>query len=319
MQQYRDTRRDLRLSPENIQAVVSVGLTLAGQPALIPTQTLDGNPCFQLPALKGSWAACAEGLEHPHTKEIRPITFDEAVSKGRDDAVLVHLNHRLPQMCLRLLRAEVWADKGRSKLQRVSARIVPNSVIDSPAVIAHARLVLIGGDSHRLHEELITAGGLIKDQKWGGRLNVGQSQSLLENASMKEPSQEVKDRLLGLYPSLSGSLASALEARMKQLAEGLQKKLAERAEKEASDIASILKELQKSIESELNDPVYVQPLLFDDPEIERFERNKDAMRNRLREIPDEIERETQAIKARFANPKARMFPVAVTFLVPERM
>jgi uncharacterized membrane protein YccC len=192
-------------------------------------------------------------------------------------------------------------------------------VIDSPAVIAHARLVLIGGDSYRLHEELITAGGLIKDQKWAGRLNVGQNQSLLENASMKEPSQEVKDRLLGLYPSLSGSLASALEARMKQLAEGLQKKLAERAEKEASDIASILKELQKSIESELNDPVYVQPLLFDDPEIERFERNKDAMRNRLREIPDEIERETQAIKARFANPKARMFPVAVTFLVPERM
>jgi len=319
MQQYRETRRDLRLSPENIQAVVSVGLILAGQPALIPTQTLDGNPCFQLPALKGSWAACAEGLEHPHTKEIRPITFDEAVSKGRDDVVLVHLNHRLPQMCLRLLRAEVWADKGRSKLQRVSARVVPNSVIDSPAVIAHARLVLIGGDSHRLHEELITAGGLIKDQKWGGRLNVGQTQSLLENASMKEPSQEVKDRLLGLYPSLSSSLASSLEARMKQLAEGLQKKLAERADKEASDIASILKELQRSIESELNDPVYVQPLLFDDPEIERFERNKDAMRKRLKEIPEEIERETQAIKARFANPQARMFPVAVTFLVPERL
>ena len=136
---------------------------------------------------------------------------------------------------------------------------------------------------------------------------------------MKEPSQEVKDRLLGLYPSLSGSLASALEARMKQLAEGLQKKLAERAGKEASDIASILRELQKSIEAELNDPVYVQPLLFDDPEIERFERNKDAMRKRLKEIPEEIERETQAIKARFANPQARMFPVAVTFLVPERL
>jgi hypothetical protein len=319
MQQYRETRRDLRLSPENIQAVVSVGLTLAGQPALIPTQTVDGNQCFQLPALKGSWAACAEGLEHPHTKEIRPITFDEAVSKGRDDVVLVHLNHRLPQMCLRLLRAEVWADKGRSKLQRVSARVVPNSVIDSPAVIAHARLVLIGGDSHRLHEELITAGGLIKDQKWGGRLNVGQTQSLLENASMKEPSQEVKNRLLGLYPLFSSSLASSLEARMKQLAEGLQKKLAERAGKEASDIASILRELQKSIEAELNDPVYVQPLLFDDPEIERFERNKDAMRKRLKEIPEEIERETQAIKARFANPQARMFPVAVTFLVPENL
>ena len=149
-------------------------MQLAGQPALIPTKTEDGKPCFQLPPLRGSWAACAEGLEHPHTKEIRPITFDESVSKGRDDVVLVHLNHRLPQMCLRLLRAEVWAEKGRSKLQRVTARVVPNDILDTPAMIAHARLVVIGGDSYRLHEEIIAAGGLIKEGKWGGRLNVGQ-------------------------------------------------------------------------------------------------------------------------------------------------
>ena len=36
----------------------------------------------RLPAFKGSWAACAEGLEHPHTKEIRPITFDHAVPRA---------------------------------------------------------------------------------------------------------------------------------------------------------------------------------------------------------------------------------------------
>ena len=75
------------------------------------------------------------------------------MSRGRDDVVLVHLNHRLSQMCLRLLRAEVWAEKGRSKLQRVTARVVPNSISDTPAVIAHARLVVIGGDNVRLHEE----------------------------------------------------------------------------------------------------------------------------------------------------------------------
>ena len=37
------------------------------------------------------------------------------------------------------------------------------------------------------------------------------------------------------------------------------------------------------------------------------------------QIPGEIEKETAAIKARFADPQPRMFPVAVTFLVPERM
>lgn len=319
MDQYRDTRRELRLSPENIQQVVEVALKLAGQPALIPAKTDDNKPCFQLPPLKGSWSACAEGLEHPHTKVVRAITFDESVSRGRDDVVLVHLNHRLPQMCLRLLRAEVWAEKGRSKMQRVAARIVPSSVLDTPAIIAHARLVVIGGDSYRLHEEIIAAGGFIREQKWSGRLNVGQLESALAGATPTVPSAAVQTKLLELYPTLVPSLAAALEARMKQLVDGLQKKLSDRADKEARDIAAILNELKKSIETELNDPVYVQPLLFATDEQERFERNKDAMRARVREIPEEIERETAAIRSRFADPQARMFPVAVTFLVPEKL
>jgi len=318
MEQYRETRRELRLSPDNIQKVVQVALALAGQPALMPTK-IDGKPCFRLPPLRGSWAACAEGLEHPHTKDIRPITFDEGVSRGRDDVVLVHLNHRLVQMCLRLLRAEVWAEKGRSKLQRVTARIVSNDVVDTPAVIAHARLVVIGGDAYRLHEEIIAAGGFIKEGKWGGRLNVGQMDSALAGVTEAEPSAAVKTKLLELYPSLTSSLAAALEARLKDRVTGLQKRLAERADKEAKDIEAILTELKKAIEAELKSPEYVQQLLFSDPEQEQFERNKDAMKARVREIPEEIKRETDAIRSRFADPQARMFPVAVTFLVPEKL
>lgn len=319
MKQYRETRQELGLSPDNIEQVVTVGLSLAGQPPLIPAKTVDGRPCFHVPPLRGSWAACREGLEHPHTKELRPITFDDSVSKGRDDVVLVHLNHRLPQMCLRLLRAEVWAERGRSKLERVTARVVPNDVLDTPAVIAHARLVVIGGDSQRLHEEVITAGGFIKQEKWASRLNVGQIDSALAGAKEKEPSAAVQAKLLELYPTLTSSLASSLEARLKDRVSGLEKRLAERADKEAKDIESILTELKKSIEAELKSPVYIQPLLFDDPEQERFERNKDAMRARVKEIPEEITQETEAVRARFANPQARMFPVAVTFLVPDKI
>lgn len=319
MDQYRETRRELRLSPDNIRQVVSVGLALAGQPPLISTQTSDGKLCFQLPPLKGSWAACREGLEHPHTKVIRPITFDESVSRGRDDVVLVHLNHRLPQMCLRLLRAEVWAEKGRSKLQRVTARVVPNDALDAPVVIAHARLVVIGGDSFRLHEEIISAGGFIRDARWGTRLNLGQIEKAIDKGTTKEPSTAVKAKLLELYPSFTAHLALALESRLNDRVDGLQKRLSERADKEASDIEAILTELKKSIEAELKDPAYIQPSLFDDPEQERFERNKNAMRTRAREIPEEIIRETEAIRGRFANLQARMFPVAVTFLIPAKM
>ena len=54
-------------------------------------------------------------------------------------------------------------------------------------------------------------------------------------------------------------------------------------------------------------------------EKDQFERNKDFLRDRSKAIPAEIERETMAIKSRYANPQPRLFPVAVTFLVPERM
>ena len=139
----------------------------------------------------------------------------------------------------------------------------------------------------------------------------------MAGATTKEPSPTVKAKLLELYPTLTASLASALEARLKRRSTVFRRRLAERADKEAKDIESILTELKKSIEAELKDPAYIQPSLFDDPEQERFERNKDAMRARAKEIPEEIKRETAAIRARFANPQARMFPVAVTFLVPE--
>lgn len=73
------------------------------------------------------------------------------------------------------------------------------------------------------------------------------------------------------------------------------------------------------IEAELKVSVCIEGLLFDDPEQERFERDKDTMRARARVLPEEIKRDTAAIRERFANPQARMFPVAITFLVPKKL
>ena len=314
LEQYRETQRELRLSPDNVQRVVDVALDLAGQHPLISAD--EGT--YRMPALKGSWAACAEGLEHPHTKDIRPISFDHSLSDGRDDVVLAHLNHRLVQMSLRLLRAEIWKPEGQKRLHRITAQIVPDNVLATPAIVAHARLVVIGGDSHRLHEEIIAAGGFIKEGRFN-RMNVGQVSDVIEEVTDQEPSKKVKKTLLGLWDSLAPSLSQALTARMKDRTGGLEKKLTERAEKEAADIETILTELKRSIESELNDPEYKQLELFSDPEKEQLERNKDFLRARVLEIPAEIERETEALKARYANPEPRMFPVAVTFLVPEKM
>jgi len=129
------------------------------------------------------------------------------------------------------------------------------------------------------------------------------------------PSEKVQETLLAIYPQLTGQLGQSLEARMKERKAAIYRTLTARAEKETKDITAILTELKAAIEKELNDPEYRQLELFSDPEKEQFERNKDALRARVKEIPLEIEHEVESIKSRFADPQVRLFPVAVTFLV----
>ena len=234
--------------------------------------------------------------------------------------VLVHLNHRLVQMCLRLLRAEVWSVKGRKRLHRITARLVPEHVLETPAVVAHARLVVIGGDSHRLHEEIITAGGMLQGRPLLPGSTSARSSKLLAAATDDEAFEPMQKRLLELWDRIAPSLAQALEARMKDRTSGLQKKLAERADKEAEDIEAILLELKKAIEARTGRPGVPAAVSV---RATRSGSSSSGTRTSCgpesKAIPAEIERETAAIRARFADPQPRMFPVAVTFLVPERM
>lgn len=326
--QLQESRQMLCLSPENVQAVVEIALKLAGQSALReakvegiwpdPSNRQRTCPVFHIPPLHGSWARCAEGLAHPHTGEVRPIVFDHNLARGRDDVVLVHLNHRLVQMALRLLRAEVWTTGQGARLHRVTARLVPDHVLQNPAVVAHARLVVIGGNKHRLHEELVTAGGEIYEGRFR-RLNVGQVEDALKAALPDEPSDQVKTRLTAVWPDIEVSLQRSLEVRMEARVDSLRNLLSERAEKEAADITAVLTELQRAIQEELAEPEYVQLELFSTPEREQYSRNVTALEARLTQIPGEIEQETKLIHKRYANPQPRLFPVAVTFLVPERL
>ena len=330
MDQLQDTKRELRLSPENIHKVVEVALQLARQSPLVPAKVpglwLDAKrhtcPVFQLPAFDSdAWAQCAEGLTHPFTGETRPFVFDHDLAKGREDVVLVHLNHRLVQMSLRLLRAEVWSMEGRKRLHRVTARVVPDLALQHLAVIAHARLVVIGGDCHRLHEEIIMAGGSIREGRFSRFGSLKEMQDALAAVTDDEPSAAVKEKLQALWPKNAESLRLAAEARTREKTDSMKRTLAERATKESDDITTILTELQRAIQEQLDDPFYREQYLpgMAPTEVEQFERNVDALRRRLHEIPREIEKETEAIKARFADPQPRMFPVAVTFLVPQKM
>lgn len=325
MEQLQETRREMNFSPENCENIVETALELANQRPLIPVivpalpeNHLEKNiPAFELPILTGSWAVCAEGLPHPHTGKMRLIVFDHNTVDGRDNVVLAHLNHRLVQMSLRLLRAEVWSPASKKGLHRITARMVPENILSDPAVIAFARLVVIGGDQNRLHEEIISAGGYLKEGKFV-RMNVGQVESVLNAISNQEPSVAMKQRLLTLYPQLVPSISTALEARSKDRMNGILNLLKERSDLEAKNIESVLNELASSIRKELDEPEALQMELFTSEEKEQLNRNVDALRRRLAVIPGEIEQEKVVIQKRFSDPQIRMFPVAVMFIVPKK-
>ena len=318
--QLHETRQNLRLTPDNIESVVRIGLELADQPPLIEAN-LEGlkGRTFYLPQLKSSWAACAEGLEHPHTKEVRPIVFDPDAAHRRDDVVLAHLNHRLVQMCLRLLRAEVWSTEGRKQLHRVTARVVSSqSGLDTPAVVAYGRLVILGSDQQRLHEEVIAAGGILKEGRFS-RLGVIKLQAALGAVLPGTVPEAMQQKLAQMWDKCEGSLMQALEARTADRSTSLQQDLQNRSDKEVVDITAVLTELQKSILNELQEPQVEQLEIFSNPEREQFERNMNSLKARAAQIPIEIEQETALIRERFENPTARLFPLAVMFLIPQKL
>lgn len=81
----------------------------------------------------------------------------------------------------------------------------------------------------------------------------------------------------------------------------------------------VLSDLRRSIGARLDEleGTEVQLTLdFSLDERQQHDRDLDALRRRLDQIPDEIEREVAAVQRRYAGPTPRLFPAAVTFLVP---
>jgi hypothetical protein len=202
------------------------------------------------------------------------------------------------------------------KMYRVSARLSVDHKLRDPAVIAFARLVVLGGDNQKLHEEIIEAGGYIRQGRFS-RFNVTETKNALTAASDKEAPATVKQKLAELWPKLSEPLTRALDGRKNDRSAALEKLLLERRDKEVNDITTIFGELETAIKKELGKAPESQINLWPSNEAEQYHRDRDSLRRRLTKIPGELEAETRAIHARYKNCTSRLFPVAVTFVVPK--
>jgi superfamily II DNA or RNA helicase len=307
-----ESREELRVRPERVEQVVSVALALAGQP---PLEAL-GDGLFTMPRLTGSWAPAAIGLDHPVTGATRPITFDHELARANDDVVLVHLGHRLVQLALGLLRAEVWQAAG-SRLARVTMRVADPDAVAGPTAVAHGRLVVTGADGHRLHEEVIAAGLPLSDHTAAARLNVGQTEQATAGARETAVPASMRGHLAAQLADARQALLAALEARGRERSQSLERTLREKADQESDAITGVLTELRQVIEAELAPRDDPQQALFNADERRQFDRDVGALKQRLERIPEDIERETAAIRRRYADPKPRLFPATITLLVPE--
>lgn len=314
------TKHDFHLTPEHIHTAVRTGLALACRPPLEPFSIKDApaGTVFKMPSLSGSWSRCVEGLRHPHTQQIRPITFDHAVAAGRDDVVLVHLNHRLVQMCLRLLRAEIWAQEDVKKLHRVTVRTLPAEELEHPAVVIVSRLVITGGNHHRLHEELTFSGGYLNDKSFRREDGVSKIQRWLDCAKPFEVTEPLFDVLRVRFERVQGSIQQAVEARSKDRLKFLSNTLQSRKQQELADINTVLDELERGIQTELKKDLEPSQLsLFTEDERTQLRRDTAALETRLARIPAERQQEAEVIETRYAKLNDRTFPVAVIFLVSE--
>jgi superfamily II DNA or RNA helicase len=317
-----ETRREQSLLPDHIERAVRTALRLADKSDLEPT-SLPGAPdgtVFRMPALSGSWSRCLEGLEHPYTQKIRPITFDHEIAKGRDDVVLVHLNHRLVQMSLRLLRAEIWARDDVKKLHRVTVRSLPDGRIEGPAVIVMSRLVVTGGNHHRLHEELTEAGGYLRDASFRREDRVTELRRWLEESQPAALSDSTFDALRTRFDKQRDAVLAAVEARSKDRLRFLVNTIETRKNKESEDIRQVLDDLERALKAEIaEEQKPVQLSLFSEDERTQLKRDRAALEARLARIPKEREQELRAIEERHSNAIEHTFPVAILILVPNSL
>jgi len=317
-----EARTSLRLEPHRIQRAVEVALSIASKGKMRPSNVAsssDGD-AFDLPTLTGSWAQALEGIPHPHTGAIRPVTFDHAVAKGRDDVVLAHLQHKLVQMALRLLRAEVWAPEERKSLHRVAIRSIPSSFSADPVVVVWSRLVVTGGGHHRLHEELTMAAGEMKDSRFARIPTLKRIEELLDASQGATPNARAFSVIRRRFELHRTSIIGAFEARSRARLKDLASTLDRRRAAEEKDLNAVLNDLQALIRKELEEKKVPKQLeLWPTDEREELRRDHAALRARLNRIPGERTAEVASINRRYENLKPHTFPVAIEFLLPESM
>lgn len=333
------SKKSLDLNESQLQHVLSESLDMMGAEALLPEANMP--EAFTVPPLDKragadpTWADTLDTLRTPRprgtklwewrrTAPIRPVVFKDH-SHSDDDAVHLHLEHRLVQRLLAPFLAQGFV---RDSLARASVVHTDDPV---PRVLLLGRLSLYGTRAARLHDEIIAVAA-----RWTDPANRrGSLEPYAEDAQEKSwdlalqsltkyerriVAPEVQEKLLHSSPDDISQLMAHLDKRAQLSAEKAQSKLTERGEREAREMVKILEAQKTRIERELEKVDTPQLSLafkdFDEDERKQLQDNAKFWRRRLDTIPREMQREPERIRQGYVVSAKRIEPVGIVYCWP---
>ncbi|MEV6855419.1 DISARM system SNF2-like helicase DrmD [Streptomyces microflavus] len=325
--QLEQSKERLHVKPDNVRRVVDTALELAGQPPLADRASGEVDP----PVLHAGWERTVLGLADPLSGVMRPLSFDQAVVGDRDDIVLAHLEHPLVAQGVRLLRSAVWG--GRTALNRVAAvraTLPAEAGIDGQLVAVFSRLVVVGKDGTRLHEEVVLTGREIPEEGRSRRLELEQPryanlrdavERALEPDACRLAPDDARLALAEQWPQLMPLLAQDVRVRAAERLATMSRTLRNRAADETQRIHAVFDQLRVTLSNALEGQGPTQLSLDDMESLEaeerkQIDRDRKAWEERLNSLDEEREQELAATEARYSNVRELVFPFAVALIVP---
>ncbi|MEX2291793.1 MAG: DISARM system SNF2-like helicase DrmD [Mycobacteriales bacterium] len=314
----------LHVAPPNVRRVVDAALTLAGQPPLV--DRADG--LLEAPELSRGWERTLTGLADPLDPSLlRPFTFD--AQRAGPDVVHAHLGSPLVDQAQRLLRSAVWgSQRALSRVAGVTATLPEEVRPGELLVTIVTRLVIVGADGARLHEEVVLTGRALPASGRSRRIEVDERryeavrdavEAALEPGACRPAARPDRQRLTEAWADLCDALVTDVAQRAEARGLALDRQIRARQDEELTRIDGVTAHMRRTLTDALAEPADVQLRLdeLDAPELRQLDSDRAAWQARLEGLDDERELERAQVVRRYAGQRTLTFPVAVVLVAPE--